>query len=421
MRKSWVAWQFEYREGKWTKPPRQVNGAAADATDASTWASFDDVIGAYRKGNFDGIGWVLTDDDAYTGIDLDHCRNPETGVIAPWAVEIIRKLHSYTEVSPSGAGIRIIVRAHKPAGSCCRKGNIEVYDHARYLTFTGHTLDESLSTIEPRQAELEQFLIEVFGETKKNEPNQNHAGNGNRNAAAADHAALIDSARKSRQGDKFSALYDRGDWQGGGYGSQSEADLSLCSSLAFWFKGDRAAIDRAFRASALYRDKWDREDYRERTIDEALSGKTEFYNPERRDDNQHKEESGPSTAREEQAGDDWSDPIPLAAPPPPAIPIEAFPAAIRDMISALSAETETPPELAGGMAIGVLSGVCQRRFVVKVSASHSEPLMAWVVVALPSGERKNARTTPHDPSVAGMGNRTNRADEVRDCARHFGA
>ena len=63
----------------------------------------------------------------------------------------------------------------------------------------------------------------------------------------------------------------------GGYGSHSEADLALCGMLAFWTGGDATRIDSLFRQSGLYREKWDRKDYRNRTITEALSGKTEFY------------------------------------------------------------------------------------------------------------------------------------------------
>jgi primase-polymerase (primpol)-like protein len=52
----------------------------------------------------------------FAGVDLDVCRNPTTGVLVPWAQSIVRAFDSYTEVSPSGTGVKILVRG-KPRGS----------------------------------------------------------------------------------------------------------------------------------------------------------------------------------------------------------------------------------------------------------------------------------------------------------------
>ncbi len=87
---------------------------------------------------------------------------------------------------------------------------------------------------------------------------------------------LLDKASAASNGASFDALW-RGDLSG--YGSASEADLALCNHLAFWTGGDPARIDSLFRQSGLMRDKWDREDYRDRTIAKALEGRTEFYTP----------------------------------------------------------------------------------------------------------------------------------------------
>lgn len=280
----WVPWRYELvqngrGESKWTKPPRQASGEYADATDRTTWTSFALAVVAYRSGRFDGIGRVFSADHPYTAIDLDHCRNPVTGAIEQWAVDLITLLRSYAETSPSGTGIRIVVRAKLPPGSRNRKGNIEIYDDRRYCTLTGHLLDGAVATVEPRQAEVEQFLVKVFGDAAKKTVHSNGNGNG-RGATAApsiDDAALLEKARAARNGDRFAALYDRGDYSG--YSSQSEADLALCGMLGFWFAGDAASIDRLFRHSALMRDKWNRADYREDTLAKAVSGRTEYYDP----------------------------------------------------------------------------------------------------------------------------------------------
>ena len=87
---------------------------------------------------------------------------------------------------------------------------------------------------------------------------------------------LLDKASAASNGADFDALW-RGDLSG--HGSASEADLALCNHLAFWTGGDPARIDSLFRQSGLMRDKWDREDYRDRTIAKALEGRTEYYTP----------------------------------------------------------------------------------------------------------------------------------------------
>jgi hypothetical protein len=89
----------------------------ADTTDPRTWGTFDQCVAAfpvaleewehdnpsaYRGG---GIGFVFAQDDPYVGIDLDHCRDPDTGALAAWAEEHIDRLASYTEASPSGTGV----------------------------------------------------------------------------------------------------------------------------------------------------------------------------------------------------------------------------------------------------------------------------------------------------------------------------
>lgn len=90
-------------------------------------------------------------------------------------------------------------------------------------------------------------------------------------ATTASDTALLDRARRARNGALFAALW-AGEWRGR-YGSQSEADLALCSLLAFWCDSDAARVDALFRQSALYRAKWgDRTDYRQWTLDRACAG-----------------------------------------------------------------------------------------------------------------------------------------------------
>ena len=141
-RPQWVLWKGVFRYPKWTKPPFQKNGNNASCSDPSTWADFDTVEAAYRlDSGWDGYGFVLTVDDPFCGIDLDHVRDRASGKIEGWALDLIRRFDSYTEVSPSGGGVRIFIK-----GSLPEKGKhgekIEIYDRRRFLTTTGHRIED---------------------------------------------------------------------------------------------------------------------------------------------------------------------------------------------------------------------------------------------------------------------------------------
>lgn len=159
----WICWRAEVRDGKKAKVPYEVKtGRKASVADPATWATFREAISAQ---GYDGIGCVLTKDDPYTGIDLDHCFDPETGKLEPRSEKILTRLDSYAEKSPSGTGVHIWVKAKLPPGGR-KKGQIELYDSGRYLTVTGDHLSGTPATIETRQTELETLHQEIFGRTK---------------------------------------------------------------------------------------------------------------------------------------------------------------------------------------------------------------------------------------------------------------
>jgi primase-polymerase (primpol)-like protein len=137
-RAQWVVWRLEEREGKLTKIPYNPANLSqkAKANEPGTWGGFEQAMTAYKRGTFAGIGYEFSAADPYTGIDLDHCRNPKTGEIELWAREIITRLNSYTEISPSGRGIHILVKGKLPPGPR-RKGQVEMYSEGRYFTMTG--------------------------------------------------------------------------------------------------------------------------------------------------------------------------------------------------------------------------------------------------------------------------------------------
>jgi putative DNA primase/helicase len=138
----WINWKYATRKGKITKPPCTPAGKNMDAQAPKNWLSFSQAVDAFeRNQNLAGVGLVLTRDLGLVGIDLDNCIDSE-GKIADWALEVVRKVGSYTEISPSGRGLRIFTYGTLPDGSDGRKvGNVEMYVAGRYLTVTGNVLD----------------------------------------------------------------------------------------------------------------------------------------------------------------------------------------------------------------------------------------------------------------------------------------
>ena len=142
-RRQWVNWRYEERAGERTKVPYQPSGRRARTDDLATWAGFSEAREALGGGGFAGLGFVFSDADPYVGVDLDKCRDPQTGEIATWAREVLAALPGYAEASPSGTGVHVITR-----GSVTRSiarivpggGKIEVYARRRYFTVTGVAL-----------------------------------------------------------------------------------------------------------------------------------------------------------------------------------------------------------------------------------------------------------------------------------------
>lgn len=134
-------------------PVTPETGAFASATDPDTWDSFETAIRHTRTKNADGVGFVFTDDDPIVGVDLDDCRDPVTGEIDDTALDIIDRLDSYTEISPSGTGYHVLITGELLDGRN-RRGSIELYDTARFFTVTGDHVEETPTHVARRQDAL---------------------------------------------------------------------------------------------------------------------------------------------------------------------------------------------------------------------------------------------------------------------------
>lgn len=281
----WVGWRWRWvppgngKPGRWTKPPVNIRtGGDASSTNPATWATFSEALAAYQAGRCDGLGLVLTASDPYTGIDLDTCISDD-GELAPWAAEIVAAMDSYTEFSPTGTGLRLFVRAQLPGGGI-KRGEIELYDQARYLTVTGQCWPGAPERIARRQGEVDALYERLT--VKPERPALAVAPNGHTSGADLPDGEILRRASKAANGEKFRRLFFDGDTAG--YSSQSEADSALCSILAFYTR-DAGQLDRLFRRSALMRDKWDEKHYGDgrtygqTTVERALQLVSETYTP----------------------------------------------------------------------------------------------------------------------------------------------
>ncbi|MDQ6876270.1 MAG: hypothetical protein M3082_00955, partial [Candidatus Dormibacteraeota bacterium] len=203
----WVGWKIEPgKDGKPTKVPYVANnGRKAKTNNPATWTRFASAAPAYKGAGHNGLGFVVALDDPFCGIDLDHCRNPETGAIDEWAKEIIERFNSYTEITPSETGLRIWIKARK-LGSSCEKAmgeggrKLEIYDHLRFFTVTGAHLDGTPETIEDRQGKYDQFYDELWPEKP--------SGTASRTSPTTSLTAyeILDLARQAKNAAKWDSL-----------------------------------------------------------------------------------------------------------------------------------------------------------------------------------------------------------------------
>ncbi len=267
----WVCWRPVPNGERTDKiPVCAATGRNASTTDPTTWTDHGTAARyAYTHGL--GLGFVFRQGSAIVGIDLDKCRDAETGALEPWAQKIVTDLNSYTEVSPSGRGLHIFPKGTLPPGRR-RKGQIEVYDDGRFFTVTGHHLEGTPDTIEERSGQLSAFHRQVFGEPIT--PLSSRGG-----VSRLTDEEILSKCRSVENAGKFEEL-----WRGiiSRYPSASEADMALIGLLTRYTQ-DPVQVDRLFRQSGLMRDKWDERrgehTYGEGTIQTALTHSTETYRP----------------------------------------------------------------------------------------------------------------------------------------------
>lgn len=284
----WVCWKKVVRDGKETKCPFDPKtGHAARATEPRDWASFEAACAAAQAPErYDGIGFVFKAGGGICGIDLDDCIDAATGGMKVWGRELLARLDSYAEISPSGLGVKVFLLGKKP-GPRCKKpyadGAVELYDRDRFFTVTGQRLDATSPDVEARQDKIRQVYEQIFGpETEAQPPLPAIETPSPEGVVALADEEIIALAGQGKHGQKFKELW-AGNWNAY-FNSASEADSSLVFKLAYFTK-DAAQIDRLYRRSRMMREKWDQthghDTYGALTINKALLLVTGQYRPKR--------------------------------------------------------------------------------------------------------------------------------------------
>ncbi len=236
-RPQWVA-----HRGKCPINPN--TGHAASTTDPATWGTYDAAVAMVVAGRADGIGFVFTLDDPYIGIDLDHCRDPETGQIAPWAMAIAERFPTiYKEVSLSGTGLHGIGRGVLPDDATGRHPQgIGIFWHSRFFVVTSNVLPGHETLGDFDHGALEAFYREISPDKPQ------------RPAPAAPTLTLDDHnllERLSREPGGKAARLLVGDATG--YPDFSTARFALATKMSF-YTDDAEQIARIIRSSGLFKD-----------------------------------------------------------------------------------------------------------------------------------------------------------------------
>lgn len=396
----WVVWRLEKREGaKPTKVPYAPRpGAIKAAVDnPKTWGSFEQALQApltclepcdpelpVEQTGFSGIGFVFTDSDPFAGIDLDDTHG-DTEAYAR-QLKIFTEFNSYSELSPSGNGLHIIIKGDLPHGR--RRASIEVYSKERYFTMTGNVHNNV--PIEQRQ-ELLQLLFDQMGGPA------NTYTYGEDKEQTEEDEDVVSKAANAVNGEKFKRLF-AGDFQSM-YSSQSEADFALVDIIAFYTQ-NRAQIARIFRASALgQREKAERDDYVGYMVNKSFDRQLPQVDIEglRVQFQQQQLERADSAAAGSEPGSTSTTAAPndagcashaaSASMPAGGATVNTFPPGMIGEIAQflMDAAPRPVPDIALAGAIGLMAGICGRGFNISGAG-----LNQYILMLAPTGTGKDA-------------------------------
>lgn len=275
----WCVWQvFLTNKGKLTKKPMRAGATriGLSKTTPSQWQDFSTALAAYeREEKIDGLGFVCG--GGFVALDFDECCDEFTRELSEPVAEMVARLNSYSEFSPSGRGVRVFVRGTLPGKNITSKAaGIEIYSEGGYVTVTGFRVPGTPAEV----AEGGAYLAELYQQgtpakqassTKPSRPTDHHH--------ELSDSELLTLATASSSGHKITSLLAG---NVGTYPTASEAELALANYLSFYAgSSGQAQVERLMRASGLMRPKFDEsrgeQNYLSLTVGKAYAGRSEFY------------------------------------------------------------------------------------------------------------------------------------------------
>ncbi len=279
------------KNGKSTKPPVNDKGHRINAQDPENWKSYEDAVQTSSN-----VGFVLTDDDPFLFIDLDHVL--KDGKLCDWASELVAALPTtYTEISPSGDGLHLYYKlGNRPIipGNKRAFDNgtaLEVYFSKRYFTITGNVYaDHPINEVDTGDliAILSKYMSwDDEAQQGSSDPSQTplkHSPMLPQKGVGLSDQQVLEKAFKARNGSAIKTLFD-GDISAYN-GDRSAADQAFINHLAFYTQ-DSNLLNQLFKSSKLFRPKWDEvhsqsgDTYGEMTIKNAIAGLRSQYSGKR--------------------------------------------------------------------------------------------------------------------------------------------
>jgi hypothetical protein len=337
---------------------------------------------------FSGIGFVLTG-DGLGGVDLDHCRDPETGEIARWALSIIRDFASYAEVSPSGTGVKILARGapdtlpgnYWSPGAIWGGGDGEKVPHAdvyltgRYFTITGDLvpgLPEEIQSSPNAWRKLSRLLGE-YKKGKATTPKASAPSPAPKKAPAEPAPLWADVFEAIRSSESVLRIWEEG---GRESGDKSSNDAALACAMA------RAGFEREAREVAL----------RAYPLGQIGGGKLTGKEAERQVQKLLDLSEPLFKVAEEVEFQPWPEaPEALAERDPDPLPVELMPQALADHIRSVSEALQIPQDFTAAIALGVVSAALAGKVEVHARpyGEWIEPVQMWTGAIMPSGARKS--------------------------------
>ncbi|MDQ0417573.1 hypothetical protein J2Z48_001746 [Croceifilum oryzae] len=355
-----------------SKAPMQVDNTFAKPNDPSTWNDYWAVLEAKknRSRDFRGIGFVVQKSNGYVLIDIDQCRDRETSAIQDWAVEIIQKCNSYTEVSPSGTGVHIFVRGKKIRNGNKKRlhnGAIEIYDERRYFTMTGHHVAGTPTEIMNRSQEIADICNTYLTDSSPGKEVPNGI------TPSLTDAEIIKRASNDKNGTEFQRFFFSGHGE-----DESSSEMIVCNHLAFYTQ-DPDQIYRILQNSMLVRDKWDKpirtggESYIMYTIQKAIESTTHHYDPTIH--------THPPVLEEEEI----TSPRQVEVLP---FPVDIFSAPVRNFIEEVTRSINIPTDLVAHHVTPVLGTAIGNVAEVQISNGFVGKSNLYSLLLAPSGSAK---------------------------------